>query len=94
MTQYLSNWTTHKLFSKNIFKNILNISFATKCIYSRAEPIDLLQINRKNMKSIPLTGQENIRIPIIGLGTWKAVDDDVYAAVLRALDIGYRHIGK
>lgn len=32
------------------------------------------------------------RLPALGLGTWKAAPGAVYAAVLEALSIGYRHI--
>lgn len=31
-------------------------------------------------------------IPAIGLGTWQSTADEVYRAVLAALDVGYRHI--
>lgn len=31
-------------------------------------------------------------IPALGLGTWKATDDEVYNSVLHALKTGYRHI--
>ncbi|GJQ66623.1 hypothetical protein Trydic_g4595 [Trypoxylus dichotomus] len=31
-------------------------------------------------------------MPMIGLGTWKATKDEVYNAILTALDVGYRHI--
>ncbi|EGV64858.1 aldo/keto reductase [Yamadazyma tenuis] len=32
------------------------------------------------------------QFPIVGLGTWKAKDEDVYYSVKNALDSGYRHI--
>ena len=31
-------------------------------------------------------------IPAVGLGTFRAKDQEVYQAVLHALDAGYRHI--
>ncbi|MFW6214266.1 MAG: aldo/keto reductase [Spirochaetota bacterium] len=31
-------------------------------------------------------------IPAVGLGTWRAKGDEVYNAVKKALDVGYRHI--
>lgn len=34
----------------------------------------------------------NEKIPALGLGTWRAKQDDVYKAVLKALEVGYRHI--
>lgn len=42
------------------------------------------------MKNIKL--QNGINIPVIGLGTWKSKDYEAYEAVLKALEIGYRHI--
>ncbi|KAK9694349.1 Aldo/keto reductase family [Popillia japonica] len=44
------------------------------------------------MQWVTLSGPQGYKIPSIGLGTWKAKDDDVYNAVLTALDVGYRHI--
>jgi len=35
-----------------------------------------------------LTGAE---MPLMGLGTWKAPDDEVYSAIREAINIGYRH---
>ncbi|KAI4469208.1 aldo/keto reductase [Holotrichia oblita] len=43
------------------------------------------------MQWLTLAGPEGHKIPSIGLGTFKAIDDDVYNAVLTALDVGYRH---
>lgn len=34
----------------------------------------------------------DVQIPLLGLGTWQAPDDEAYQAVRDALDIGYRHI--
>lgn len=34
----------------------------------------------------------NEKIPALGLGTWRAKQDEVYKAVLKALEVGYRHI--
>ncbi|KAF6211728.1 hypothetical protein GE061_012243 [Apolygus lucorum] len=34
----------------------------------------------------------NMEMPIIGIGTWQATDDEVLVAVDAALEIGYRHI--
>lgn len=34
----------------------------------------------------------NTTIPAVGLGTWRAKNDEVYNAVLKALEVGYRHI--
>lgn len=33
-----------------------------------------------------------VEIPAVGLGTWRALDNDGYNAVLYALKHGYRHI--
>ncbi len=38
------------------------------------------------------TLQNGRNIPAVGLGTWRAKQDDVYKAVLKALDAGYRHV--
>ncbi|AMD23027.1 HHR258Wp [Eremothecium sinecaudum] len=39
-----------------------------------------------------LTLNTGAKIPVIGLGTFQAKDDDLYKAVLHALKNGYRHI--
>lgn len=95
MSQYLlSRFKNRDLPAKNTLKFILNINFENKFVHSTVKDIDLLQINRKNMQYVTLSGPDACKIPIIGLGTWKAIKDDVYNAVLAALDVGYRHIGK
>ncbi len=33
-----------------------------------------------------------VRMPLVGLGTWKASGEDAYRAVLTALEVGYRHV--
>ena len=33
-----------------------------------------------------------VKIPAVGLGTWKSSSDDAYQATLYALEAGYRHI--
>ena len=42
------------------------------------------------MKTVKLNN--GIEMPLIGLGTWLSKSDDVYNAVLTALENGYRHI--
>jgi len=42
------------------------------------------------MKTIELNN--GIKMPIVGLGTWLSKSEDVYNAVLTALNNGYRHI--
>ncbi|MEK7516970.1 MAG: aldo/keto reductase [Patescibacteria group bacterium] len=42
------------------------------------------------MKSLRLN--QNTSIPILGLGTWKLRGDECTRAVLKALEVGYRHI--
>lgn len=95
MLRHLSRCKIRKTFlSKNTFKFVLNLDFERKFAHYKAKEIDLLQINRKNMQWVTLSGPQGYKIPSIGLGTWKAKDDDVYNAVLTALDVGYRHIGE
>ncbi|MFU8870320.1 aldo/keto reductase [Micromonospora sp. SL4-19] len=40
--------------------------------------------------TVPLSGE--IRMPLLGFGTWQATGEAGYGAVLAALDAGYRHI--
>ena len=42
------------------------------------------------MKALPL--HDGSQIPALGLGTWLSEPDEVYRAVRRAIEIGYRHI--
>lgn len=42
------------------------------------------------MKTITLNN--GVEIPIVGLGTFRAKDNEAYEAVLHALKVGYRHI--
>ncbi|MFW5469348.1 aldo/keto reductase [Knoellia sp. CPCC 206435] len=45
------------------------------------------------INDITLTsGTNHVRIPQVGFGVWQVPDDEVDAAVLAALDTGYRHI--
>jgi 2,5-diketo-D-gluconate reductase A len=39
-----------------------------------------------------VTIAEGVVMPLVGLGTWEASDDEVYGAVLTAFEVGYRHI--
>lgn len=53
-------------------------------------PPHATRTNARCTKTIKLsTGQA---IPAVGLGTWQSSDEDVYKAVLTALQAGYRHI--
>jgi diketogulonate reductase-like aldo/keto reductase len=40
--------------------------------------------------SVPLSG--DVRMPLLGFGTWQATGEAGYDAVLAALDAGYRHL--
>lgn len=47
------------------------------------------------MKSLTdnFTLHNGVKIPVVGFGTWQTPNDDIgYKAVLKALEIGYRHI--
>ncbi|XP_022920703.1 aldo-keto reductase family 1 member A1-like isoform X2 [Onthophagus taurus] len=44
------------------------------------------------MNYLTITGLRHLRMPMIGLGTWRAPPEEVQNSVLQALDIGYRHI--
>lgn len=44
----------------------------------------------KSTKNLKLSNGASI--PAIGLGTWRATDQEVYDSVLAALKVGYRHI--
>lgn len=46
------------------------------------------------MKYIELSGNNNVRMPIVGLGTWRAQPQETETAIENALKVGYRHIGK
>lgn len=39
-----------------------------------------------------ITFENNDRLPMLGLGTWKSAPGEVYKAVLWAIEAGYRHI--
>lgn len=43
--------------------------------------------------SVPMRGTEkNIQMPLVGLGTWQYNDSVAEAAVVKAFEIGYRHV--
>lgn len=50
------------------------------------------RINR--MKYIELSAPGNVRMPLVGLGTWRAQPQETEGAVETALRVGYRLIGK
>ena len=39
-----------------------------------------------------VTIARGVEMPLVGLGTWQADGTEAYDAVLRALEVGYRHI--
>ena len=39
-----------------------------------------------------ITLNNGVRIPVLGLGTFKVPNDQAYSVVRQALDLGYRHI--
>lgn len=46
------------------------------------------------MKYITLNGKTRQKMPAVGLGTWQATPQEVEDAILKALELGYRHIGE
>jgi 2,5-diketo-D-gluconate reductase B len=42
------------------------------------------------MKTLKLNDQ--VTLPLLGFGVWQLLGDDCYRAVLKALEVGYRHI--
>lgn len=45
------------------------------------------------MKYVTLPGTRGVKMPMVGLGTWKTQPEEIQGAVLSAMDAGYRHIG-
>ena len=45
-----------------------------------------------NPKSPAVTIAEGVEMPLVGLGTWEASDDEAHRAVLHAFEAGYRSI--
>lgn len=43
------------------------------------------------MKYVTLSGTNEIKMPIVGLGTWRAQPQDVVDTIVAALECGYRH---
>ncbi len=43
-------------------------------------------------RSPVVTIAEDVEMPLVGLGTWQASDDEVHRAVLHAFEAGYRSI--
>ena len=43
-------------------------------------------------RSPGVTIADGVEMPLVGLGTWEASDDEAYAAVLAAFEVGYRLI--
>lgn len=39
-----------------------------------------------------LTTENGFKMPVLGIGTWRAPDDEVETAINEALEAGYRHI--
>lgn len=62
---------------------------------SRATVCVITENHSVKMKYLKLStpGQEH-RMPLVGLGTWRAPPEEAEAAVEAALNAGYRHIGK
>lgn len=46
------------------------------------------------MNTIQLSGSGQFKMPIVGLGTWRAKPEEVKSAVTAALECGYTHIGE